>query len=277
MSRAPALAGLALFGALAAASLAAPWLVPARPEETNLSALLQPPGPGHLLGTDDLGRDVLARLLYGGRASLSIGAGVALLGLGLGALAGAVAGFYGGWVDAVLMRAADLFLAFPGVVVLLAVAGVMPVTPLAAVAVMGLFSWMSVARLVRGSLRSLREAPFVQFARSLGTGESRVIFRHMLPHAAGPALAATVLGMANAILAESSVSYLGLGIQPPTPTWGNLLNAGQTYAAEAPWLVLGPGLALFLTLLSLHLLADELRRRVDRRLREARCIRGDDR
>lgn len=267
--RGSATAGAVLLCLLVLASLGAPWLSPGRPDQTDLAAILQPPGAGHPLGTDDLGRDVWSRLLHGGRVSLAIGAGVAGVALGLGSLAGALGGYYGGWLDGALMRLADLFLAFPGVVVLLAVAAVMPVTPPVAVLVMGAFSWMVIARLVRGSLLSLRAAPFVLFARSLGVGGGRVVFRHLLPHAAGPVLVAAVLGMANAVLVESAISYLGLGIQPPTPTWGNLLNQGQSYVTSAPWLVLAPGLALFITLLSLHLLADGLRERLDPRLQQA--------
>lgn len=267
-----ALAGLTVIAAFALASAAPRLASPYDPQASDLDHRLAAPTWAHPMGTDDLGRDLLTRILYGGRVSLTIGVAAMALAVTLGTAAGAVAGFYGGWVDNVLMRLTDLVLSFPQLFVLIVLAlvlrnlalpvlrgaGVLPI-----VLVIAVTSWMPVARLVRATFLSLREATFVEAARGLGVRNGRIIARHVLPNSLGPIIVAATLRVASSIITESGLSFLGFGVQPPTPTWGNMLNAAQDQMTSAPWTAVYPGLMIFLTVIAINYVGDGLRDAVD--------------
>jgi peptide/nickel transport system permease protein len=263
-----AMAGLALVLGLFAVALLAPWLAPYDPSFINLKQVLMPPSPDHLLGTDTLGRDVLSRIIFGAQISLLVGfvaVGIATL---IGLLIGVLAGYYGGWVDSALMRLVDLMLCFPAFFLILAVIAVLEPSIWNIMAVIGLTSWMGVARLVRAEFLSLREREFVTAARALGAGDTRLILRHMLPNALAPVMVSATLGVAGAILTESALSFLGLGVMPPTPSWGNILTAGKDNIEIAWWLSVFPGLAILITVMSYNLLGEGIREAIDPRLKE---------
>jgi peptide/nickel transport system permease protein len=262
-----AMAGLTLVAGLFVVSLAAPWLAPYDPNFIDLQEVLMPPSPAHLLGTDPLGRDVLSRIIYGSQVSLKVGFVAVGLATLIGVLVGAVAGFYGGWVDQVLMRLVDLMLCFPTFFLILAVIAVLEPSIWNIMVVIGLTSWMGVARLVRAEFLSLREREFVVAARALGAGDARLIFRHLMPNALAPVMVSATLGVAGAILTESALSFLGLGVQPPTPSWGNILTAGKDNIEIAWWLSLWPGLAILVTVMSYNLLGEGIREAIDPRLK----------
>jgi peptide/nickel transport system permease protein len=263
-----AMTGLALVLGLFAVALLAPWLAPYDPSFINLRQVLMPPSPDHLLGTDTLGRDVLSRIIFGAQISLLVGfvaVGIATL---IGLLIGVLAGYYGGWVDSALMRLVDLMLCFPAFFLILAVIAVLEPSIWNIMAVIGLTSWMGVARLVRAEFLSLREREFVTAARALGAGDARLILRHMLPNALAPVMVSATLGVAGAILTESALSFLGLGVMPPTPSWGNILTAGKDNIEIAWWLSVFPGLAILITVMSYNLLGEGIREAIDPRLKE---------
>jgi peptide/nickel transport system permease protein len=248
-------------------SLAAPRLAPYDPNFIDLKAVLMPPSPEHWLGTDPLGRDVLSRIIYGSQVSLKVGFVAVGLATLIGVLVGATAGFYGGWVDQVLMRLVDLMLCFPAFFLILAVIAVLEPSIWNIMVVIGLTSWMGVARLVRAEFLSLREREFVLAARALGASDARLIFRHLLPNALAPVMVSATLGVAGAILTESALSFLGLGVQPPTPSWGNILTAGKDNIEIAWWLSFFPGLAILITVMSYNLLGEGIREAIDPRLK----------
>jgi peptide/nickel transport system permease protein len=259
------LAAAVLLGLLALAALAAPWAAPHDPFEVDLAAALLPPSADHWLGTDALGRDVLSRLIFGARISLVIGfiaVGVAVL---IGVLVGAIAGFAGGWVDGATMRGVDIMLAFPDIFLLLTVIALLGPSIYVIMAVIGLTSWMGVARLVRAEVLSLKEREFVLASRALGASTWRLLARHLVPNALGPVLVAATLGVGGAILTESALSFLGLGVQPPTPSWGNILNEGRVALGVAWWLIVPPGLAILVTVLSFYIVGEGLRDALKRR------------
>jgi peptide/nickel transport system permease protein len=259
--------GAVLVVALLLVALWAPLLAPQSPSSIGHPVLdrNQAPGPEHWLGTDLLGRDLLSRVLHGARVSLAIAVGSVLVSFGLGTLLGAVAGWRGGWVDTLLMRATDLALAFPRVfLILLLVAFVAP-SPMWIVVVLGLTGWMSVARLVRGEIRPCRNEEYVLAARSLGFGAPRILFRHVLPAVAGPLIAFSTLRVGNAILAESFLSFLGLGVQDPWVSWGLLIRSGRDLLTGEWWLAFFPGVAIVLTVVGFNLLGDGLRAALDPR------------
>jgi len=228
-----------------------------------------PPDEQHLLGTDSLGRDVLSRLLHGAKVSLSVGVIAEAIALLLGTAVGAVAGYAGGRADALLMRGADVLLAFPVPLLAMGAMAVFESPSLTVVfMVLGLMGWGGIARLVRAEFLSLREREFAEAARALGAGGGRIAFRHLLPNALAPALVAATVGVAGNILTEAWLSFLGLGAQPPTPSWGGMIFEGQTYLTTRPWLCLYPGFALALTVAGFMLLADGLRQALDPRLRD---------
>jgi peptide/nickel transport system permease protein len=263
-----AMTGLALVLGLFAVALLAPWLAPYDPNFINLKQVLMPPSPDHLLGTDTLGRDVLSRIIFGAQISLLVGfvaVGIATL---IGLLIGVLAGYYGGWVDSALMRLVDLMLCFPAFFLILAVIAVLEPSIWNIMVVIGLTSWMGVARLVRAEFLSLREREFVTAARALGAGDTRLILRHMLPNALAPVMVSATLGVAGAILTESALSFLGLGVMPPTPSWGNILTAGKDNLEIAWWLSVFPGLAILVTVMSYNLLGEGIREAIDPRLKE---------
>lgn len=263
-----AMSGLILVLTLFAISLLAPWLAPYDPNQINLQAALLPPSPEHWLGTDALGRDVLSRIIYGSRISLKVGfvsVGLATL---IGVLIGAVAGFYGGWVDNLLMRLVDIMLCFPTFFLILAVIALLEPSIWNIMVIIGLTSWMGVARLVRAEFLSLKEREFVLAAKALGASDLRLIFRHLLPNALAPVMVSATLGVAGAILTESALSFLGLGVQPPTPSWGNILTAGKDNLEIAWWLSVFPGLAILITVMAYNLLGEGIREAIDPRLKE---------
>jgi peptide/nickel transport system permease protein len=263
-----AVSGLALVLGLFVVALAAPWLAPFDPNFIDLQQVLRPPGPAHLLGTDTLGRDVLSRIIYGSRVSLLVGfvaVGISTL---IGLLVGALAGYYAGWLDKVLMRLVDIMLCFPVFFLILAVIAVLGPSIWNIMIIIGFTSWMGVARLVRAEFLSLREREFVLAARSLGASDYRLIWRHLLPNALTPVMVSATLGVAGAILTESSLSFLGLGVQPPTPSWGNILMMGKDNIEIAWWLSVFPGLAILVTVMSYNLLGEGIREAIDPRLRE---------
>jgi len=263
-----AMTGLGLVLGLFVVSIFAPWLAPYDPNHIDLKQVLMAPSQAHLLGTDTLGRDVFSRIIYGSRVSLKVGFVAVGLATLIGLLVGALAGYYGGWVDSALMRLVDLMLCFPAFFLILAVIAVLEPSIWNIMAVIGLTSWMGVARLVRAEFLSLREREFVTAARALGAGDVRLILRHMLPNALAPVMVSATLGVAGAILTESALSFLGLGVQPPTPSWGNILTAGKDNIEIAWWLSVFPGLAILVTVMSYNLLGEGIREAIDPRLKE---------
>ena len=266
---------LALFGGcviclLAVVALLAPWLSVYNPSAIDPQSVLLPPCRAHPLGTDHLGRDLLSRVIWGTRVSLEVGVisvGIACI---VGTLVGGLAGFYGGWIDSVLMRLVDVMLCFPTFFLILAVIAVLEPSIWNIMVVIGVTSWMGIARLVRAEVLSLREREFVLAAKALGIPPRRILIRHILPNALAPVLVAATLGVGAAILTESALSFLGIGVQPPTPSWGSILAVGKDYIEVAWWLSLFPGLAILLTVLGYNLLGEGIRDAVDPRLRRTR-------
>ncbi len=252
---------------LALSAVAAPWLVSRAPDAVDPRAMLRPPGASAWFGTDDIGRDVLSRLLHAGRASLLLGVGVAVVSVGLGGVLGALAGYLRGWVDAVVSAAVDALLSIPTLALAMVAAAFLHLTPGRLILVLSLLSWTTVARLVRGQVLTLAEWPFVEAARALGASRARVLARHIVPNVLAPVLVAGSLLVANAILIESALSFLGFGIPPPTATWGGMLHSAQIHFTEAPWLGIFPGLAILTAVASINFLGEGLRETLDPRLR----------
>jgi peptide/nickel transport system permease protein len=266
-----AIASLVTLVVIGLATLLAGVLSPYEYSEQHLDQILQGPSAKHLLGTDQLGRDELTRLLYGGRVSLLVGLGVALVSGVVGTLVGVAAGFYGGRLDNAVMRLTDLFLSIPLLVLLIIASRATGGSIRDIVLVLSLALWMFLARIVRGLFLSLREKEFVEAARSIGASNRRIIFRHMLPNALGVIIVAVTLTVAIAILTESLLSFLGFGIQPPTPTWGNMLEDGRPQMTYAAWLVWFPGLAILITVMCVNFLGDGLRDALDPTQRRVRA------
>jgi peptide/nickel transport system permease protein len=262
-----AVAGGAVVILLFVVSLFAPWLSPYDPNAINLSEVLAQPSPDHLFGTDQLGRDVLSRIIWGAGISLKVGFVATGFSLLIGVILGALAGYYGRWVDASIMRFVDIMLCFPSFFLILAVIAILEPSIWNIMIVIGLTGWMGITRLVRADFISLRERDFVQAARAVGAGDLRIIFRHILPNAMASVLVAATLGVAGAILTESALSFLGIGVQPPTPSWGNILTAGKNNIDIAWWLSLYPGLAILITVLGYNLLGEGIRDSLDPRLK----------
>jgi peptide/nickel transport system permease protein len=262
-----ALAGSIIVIAFFAVSLLAPWLAPYDPGAIDLKLVLMPPSAAHLLGTDQLGRDVLSRMIWGAKISLKVGFAATGLAIFIGTILGAIAGYYGRWVDAVIMRFVDIMLCFPTFFLILAVIAFLEPSIWNIMIVIGLTGWMGITRLVRADFTSLRERDFVLAARGIGAGDLRIILIHILPNAMASVLVAATLGVAGAILTESALSFLGIGVQPPTPSWGNILTAGKDNIDIAWWLSLYPGLAILLTVLGYNLLGEGIRDSLDPRLR----------
>jgi peptide/nickel transport system permease protein len=263
-----AMSGLVLVIGLFLVSFFAPWLAPYDPGFINLKEALMPPSAQHWLGTDPLGRDVLSRIIYGAQVSLKVGFVAVGLATLIGIIVGAAAGYYGSWVDLVLMRFVDLMLCFPSFFLILAVIALLEPSIWNIMVVIGVTGWMGVARLVRAEFLSLKEREFVVAARALGASDVRLIMRHLLPNALAPVMVSATLGVAGAILTESALSFLGLGVQPPTPSWGNILTAGKDNIEIAWWLSVFPGLAILITVMSYNLLGEGIREAVDPRLKE---------
>ncbi|MGH7277717.1 MAG: ABC transporter permease [Candidatus Rokuibacteriota bacterium] len=270
--RRTALFGLVVVLVVVLSALAAPWLAPFDPVAQDLDARLTPPGERsaggmHVLGTDHLGRDLLARVVFGAQPALLVGfAAVAISGV-LGMLVGLLAGYFGGKIDDILMRLADIQLAFPFILLAIAVIGVLGPSLKTIIIVIGVSSWVVYARVVRSAVLSLREREFVQAALALGSRDGRILARHILPNAFTPWLVVATLDMARVIVIESALSFLGLGVQPPTPTWGGMLADGRVYISTAWWLATFPGLAILVTVLGINLFGDGLRDTLDPRLK----------
>jgi len=264
-----ALIGGAIVLVLAIMALAAPLVSPHDPHKLDVKRILEPPSARHWLGTDQVGRDVLSRMLYGARVSLAVGfvsVGIAAV---IGIALGAAAGYHGGAVDAGVMRLVDLMLVFPRFFLLLAVLAFLKPSIWTIMAVIGVTGWMGVARLVRAEFLALKEREFVVWSQSIGASALRIIWRHILPNAMAPVLVAMTLGIPAAILTESGLSFLGLGVRPPYATWGNILNDGKEVIELAWWLSVYPGLAILVTVLSYNLLGEGIRDALDPRLRQS--------
>ncbi|MCC7275870.1 MAG: ABC transporter permease [Alphaproteobacteria bacterium] len=264
-----ALVGGCVVLALCLAALFAPAIAPHDPIRLDTSFRFLAPfqNPAYLLGTDELGRDTLSRLLYGGRISLTVGLVAMATTVLTGAVIGIVSGYLGGWVDTVLMRFVDTMLCFPQVFLLLVVAAFVPPTLLSISLIIGLTSWMEVARIVRSEILHLKQQDFVQAARALGAGGGRIMFRELLPNTMAPILVAATLKVAGAVLMESYISYLGYGVQPPLASWGNMLTNAQGYFDTVPWLAILPGVMITCTVMGFNFLGDGLRDALDPRLR----------
>jgi peptide/nickel transport system permease protein len=254
---------------LVTAALLAPVLAPWDPYRPDVKKILDPPSGRHLLGTDQLGRDVLSRMLHGARVSLAVGFVSVGIAAAIGIMLGAAAGYHGGTVDATIMRLVDLMLVFPRFFLLLAVLAFLKPSIWTIMVVIGLTGWMGVARLVRAEFLALKEREFVVWSQAVGANAFRIIWRHILPNAMAPVLVAMTLGIPAAILTESGLSFLGLGVQPPRATWGNILNEGKDAIELAWWLSVYPGLAILLTVLSYNLLGEGIRDALDPRLRQS--------
>jgi peptide/nickel transport system permease protein len=259
-----AIIGLVMITLLTLACIVGPYLLPYDSLYIDLRARFAPPLTGyHFLGTDPLGRDVAARLLEAGRISLLVGFFAMLLSTMIGTLIGVVAGYYRGAVGAGLMRVVDAFLSFPSIFLLLALAALLQPTPIMITLIIALTSWMEVARIVEAEVRSLRERDFVQASRMMGLSSMHIMFREILPNAIGPIIVAATLTVARAILLEAYVSFLGYGIQPPLPSWGNMLNGAQQYLSTAPWLAIIPGITITIAVTSFNFIGDGLRDALD--------------
>ena len=248
-------------------AIGAPLLSPAHPENINLGASLQAPSFQHWLGTDKLGRDILSRIIYGSRVSLIVGVvAVGISGI-IGIILGAIAGYFGKWADHFIMRLVDILLAFPSILLAITLVAVLGASLWTVMLAIGLVSWVGYARVVRGEFLSKRNQEFVLAAKTSGASYFRIIFRHMLPNSMAPIIVMATLGMAGAIITESSLSFLGLGVQPPTPSWGQMLSDGRTIMRQAWWVSTFPGLAIMITVLAFNLLGDGLRDAMDPKLR----------
>lgn len=257
--------GIAALILLTAGSLLAPLLAPHNPVQQNLEKDLMRYSSDHPLGTDKLGRDILSRTLHGGRISLLVGIATVTLSLAIGIIIGSVSGYFGGWLDHLFMRLVDILMAFPGILLAIALTAVLGPGLDHVILALCLIGWTGYARLVRGEILSLRAREFVQAARALGCRPKRIIGRHLLPNLLPPLMIQATFGLAAAIVAEGSLSFLGLGVEPPTPSWGSMLNDGRQFLLVAPHLTTYPGLALMLTVLALNVVGDTLQDRLHSR------------
>ncbi|MFH1680132.1 MAG: ABC transporter permease [Candidatus Eisenbacteria bacterium] len=259
--------GLGMMLLLYSGALLTPILAPADPNRQDLGACALSPSASHLLGTDQYGRDVLSRILYGSRISLFIGFVSVAISVTIGSLVGAVAGYVGGGVDWGLMRFVDVLLSFPRLLLLLAVIALFHPSIFLLIAVLGLTGWMGTARIVRSEVLSLKEREFVLAARALGFGGRRILFFHVLPNVIAPIIVAATLNIGNTVMLEASLSFLGLGVQPPTASWGTMINDGRDLLTSAWWLATFPGIAILFTVTGFNLVGDGLRDALDPRLR----------
>lgn len=248
---------------ISAACAAAPVLAGYEFDAIDLGAIRAAPSLKHWMGTDDLGRDVFTRVLYGGRVSILIGVLSAVIGTGLGSLVGSAAGYYGGRTDNVLMRLTDVAYSIPTLPLLIVLASYTQAAAGSMALIIGMLSWMATARVVRGEVLSIKQMAYVEAARSLGASNARIILRHVLPNTVGPIVVGATLAVGNAIIVESSLSFLGLGVSPPTPTWGNLLQDARATMATKPWLTIFPGVAILLVVLAVNFIGDGLQDAVD--------------
>lgn len=259
---------LAVFGfiivvAVILNALFAPLIAPYNPTKQNYNALLEPPSSSHLMGTDPLGRDIFSRVVFGARYALLIGVAVVTIEAGIGLLLGLIGGFYGGLVDAMIMRLVDAILSIPVIILALAIAGALGGGLINMIIAIGIAGWSRFARLVRGSVLSVKEQPYIEAARSLGANDPEIIFRHILPNLIGPIIVYSSLYVPTAILWSAALSFLGMGAQPPTPEWGAIIADGRDYLSMAWWIATFPGVALMFTVLGFNFLGDGLRDALD--------------
>ena len=257
--------GIAIVAVTALGAVLGPWVVPHDPAAQDLAQRLQGPSPAHWLGMDELGRDILARLLVGARVSLLVGVAVVSVSAAAGILIGALAGYVGGWFDEAVGRLMDVLLAFPGILLAIGLVAVLGPSLTNVVLALTVIGWVGYARLVRGQVLKVRQLEYVQAARALGAPLSRVLAVHVVPATLSAVTVQATLGMAAAIIAEASLSFLGLGVQPPTPSWGTMLDAGRSHLIDAPHLTIFPGVAIALLVLGLNFVGDALRDRLDPR------------
>lgn len=263
-----ALTGLFIVLGFFVMSVTSTYIAPYDPTMIDVNKILAPPSKAHLFGTDELGRDVFTRMLYGAGISLKVGfvaVGIAVL---IGTVLGALSGYYGGLIDIVIMRFVDIMLCFPSFFLILAVIAFMEPSIFNIMAVIGFTSWMGITRLVRAEFLTLKERDFVLAVKAMGASNARIIFLHILPNAMAPVLVSATLGIAAAVLTESALSFLGIGVQPPTPSWGNMLTQGQNVLGIAWWLSFFPGMAILVTVLGYNLLGEGIRDAIDPRLRQ---------
>jgi peptide/nickel transport system permease protein len=251
--------GIIVVVIMAAAALFAPFITEHDPGAIELRAALMPPSADHIMGTDSLGRDLFSRMVYGARISLSVGFVAVGISVIAGMIFGSLAGYYGGWIDSAISRFIDIMLCFPTFFLILATIAVLGPGIWNIMVIIGLTSWMGVARLIRAEILSLREREFVEAARAVGASDFRIITRHLIPNGLGPVLVSATLGVAGAILTESGLSFLGLGVQPPVPSWGNILTEAKSTLGIAWWITVFPGLAILITVLGYNLLGEGLR------------------
>jgi len=244
----------------------APFLVPYDPIKPNYSEVLQPPSIEHLFGTDEFGRDIFSRVIYGTRYALIVGLGVVMLEAILGIVLGVLAGYFGGVIDEIIMRTVDVLLSIPSLVLAIALAAVLGGGLKNVIIAIGLITWVEFARLVRGQVLSIKEEPFIEAARALGVSDLKIIFRHILPNSLSPIIVYTTLSMPSAILISASLSFLGVGVQPPTPEWGLMVSEGRDFLGSAWWISTFPGLAIMVLSLAFNIVGDGLRDALDPRL-----------
>ncbi len=258
-----AMISMVVVGVMTLVCFAAPLIAPYEFDAIDLGIVRQPPSFAHLMGTDDLGRDLFTRVLYGGRISILIGIVAAVFGTAIGTLVGAIGGYYGGRIDNVLMRITDIAYSIPVLPLLIILSSYTQATGTTMAVIIGLLSWMATARVVRADVLSIRQTLYVDAARGLGASNPRILWRHVLPNALGPIVVSATLAVGYAIIIESSLSFLGLGVQPPTPTWGNLLMDAQATMATKPWLTIFPGFAILLIVISVNFIGDGLQDALD--------------
>lgn len=259
------LIGLFFVSLVVLSAVFAPAIAPEGPNEQDLFNRLEPPSAEHPMGTDDLGRDILSRLLYGARISLRIAVVVVAITLVIGTAVGVVAGYAGGWVDEGLMRLVDILLAFPGILLALVIAGILGPSLTNIMIALAVVGWTQYARIIRGSVLSVKEEEFVKSAQLMGVSRTRIVLRHIIPNVVTPVIVLATMDMAYVILGTAGLSFLGLGAQPPTPEWGTMLSQGRNYVDTAWWVVNFPGLAIMITVLGFNLLGDGLRDVLDPR------------
>lgn len=262
--------GLVLAAVVLAAAILAPFVAPYDPYAIDMDSSLRPPSWAHPLGTDIFGRDMMSRLIYGARVSMEVSVVSRLVSLLLGTLLGLLAGYYGGRLDGLIMRLADVTLAYPALLLLIAVIAAVGPSLVSLIVALGVVGWAGVARIVRAQVLSVKEREFVMAVRSLGGRHSGIIFRHLLPNCFSQLIIVFSMGLGMGIMAESSMSFLGLGAQPPTPSWGSMISSGLDYLRVAPWLSLAPGIGITLAVLGFNLLGDAFRDVLDPRLKDAR-------
>ncbi|NBC95079.1 MAG: ABC transporter permease subunit [Deinococcus-Thermus bacterium] len=265
-----AVVGVALVGVLVLAALFAPWLTPYDPTKQALLSVLQAPSGEHLLGTDQLGRDLLARLLYGGRLTLFIGVFAVAVGMVVGVPLGVLAGYYRGWVDMLIMRVMDLMLSFTSFLLAMALVALLGVGLTNVIIAVGIATIPRFARLVRSSVLTIREISYVEASHALGARDGRILSRHVMPNAVAPVIVQATLSMGSTVLTAAGLGFLGLGVQPPTPEWGAMLGEGRNYIFTSAYVTTFPGLAIFVAVLGFNLLGDGLRDALDPQLRGAR-------